>query len=65
MPSDPSLSGLELSEVDNPRVRDALARVDAMSDDQLGELVRGEHPDVIEAAEGMIARRRAAERQTS
>jgi hypothetical protein len=34
-----------------------------MSDDDLRELVRGEHPDVIEAAEGIITRRRATERQ--
>jgi hypothetical protein len=32
-----------------------------MSDEQLRELVRAEHPDVIDAAEGIIARRRAAE----
>jgi hypothetical protein len=36
-----------------------------MSNEQLRELVRGEHPDVIEAAEGIIARRRATESQAS
>ena len=36
-----------------------------MSDGQLRELVRGEHPDVIEAAEGIIGRRRATERPAS
>jgi len=36
-----------------------------MSDVDLRELVRDEHPDVIEAAGGIIARRRVAERQAS
>jgi hypothetical protein len=40
-------------------------RVDAMSDEQLRELVAGEHPTVVEAAEAIIARRQAVERAVS
>jgi hypothetical protein len=60
---DPSESGLELAEVADSRVLASLTRIDAMSDEELRALVRDEHPMVVEAAEGMIARRRSAERQ--
>jgi len=49
----------------SPGVTDALARVDAMSDERLRELVAGEHPMVVEAAEAIIARRQAVEHLVS
>ena len=51
--------GFKLVEVTNPRVLEALARVDAMSDEEIRELVRGEPPIIVEAGEGIIADRRA------
>jgi hypothetical protein len=54
-----------LADVTDPRVLASLARVDGMSDEELRALVRGEHPMMVEAAEGIIARRRSAERQAS
>jgi hypothetical protein len=51
--------GLTLVEVTNPRVLEALARIDAMSDEQIRELVRGEPAIIVEAGEGIIADRRA------
>jgi hypothetical protein len=65
MQSDRPEHRLELAEVENPGLRASLARIDAMSDDQLRALVRGEHPMVVEAAEAIIARRRFSERQAS
>ena len=46
----PPPSGLELCKVETPRVLASLARVDEICDHELRELVRYEHPDVIEAA---------------
>jgi translation elongation factor EF-Tu-like GTPase len=57
--------GLELTEVGDPRVLGSLARVDAMNDAELRALVAGEPRLVVEAAEAMIGRRRAAARQAS
>jgi hypothetical protein len=57
--------GLELTEVTNPDVLASLARVDGMSDEELRELVLGEHPSVVAAAEGLIAGRLSAERRPS
>jgi hypothetical protein len=51
--------GFTLVEVTNPRVLEALARVDAMSDEEIRELVDGEPPIIVEAGEGIIADRRA------
>jgi hypothetical protein len=39
----------------------ALIKIDEMSDTELRELVRGEPPMIVEAAEGIIARRQSAE----
>ena len=49
----------------SPGVADALARVDAMTNEQLRELVADEHPTVVDAAEAIIARRQAVERAVS
>jgi hypothetical protein len=51
--------GITLVEVTNPRVLEALARVDAMSDGEIRELVEGEPPIIVQAGEGIIADRRA------
>jgi hypothetical protein len=57
--NEPSDRGLELVEVKNERVRAALNRIDEMSDHELRELVRDEPAIVVDAAEGIIARRRS------
>jgi hypothetical protein len=51
--------GFTLVDVTNPRVLEALARIDAMGDEEIRELVRGEPPIIVEAGEGIIADRRA------
>jgi hypothetical protein len=51
--------GITLVEVTNPRVLEALARIDAMSDGEIRELVDGEPSIIVEAGEGIIADRRA------
>jgi hypothetical protein len=51
--------GFTLVEVTNPRVLEALGRIDAMSDEEIRELVRGEPRIIVEAGEGIIADRRA------
>jgi hypothetical protein len=51
--------GFTLVEVTNPRVLESLARIDAMSDEQIRELVRDEPPILAEAGEGIIADRQA------
>jgi hypothetical protein len=51
--------GFTLVGVTNPRVLEALARIDAMGDEEVRELVRGEPPIIVEAGEGIIADRRA------
>lgn len=61
MASERSQRGLELVDVKDERVRAALTRIDEMSDGELRELVRGEPSVVVEAAEGIIACRRATE----
>lgn len=58
-----SESALELVDVADERVLAALERVDSMSEEQLRELVKDEHPSVVEAAEGIIARRRESQRE--
>jgi hypothetical protein len=50
--------GITLVEVTNPRVLEALTRIDAMSDSEIRELVDGEPPIIVEAGEGIIADRR-------
>ena len=62
MPGEQPDRGLQLVEVKDERVRAALRKLDEMSDSELRELVRGEPPLVVEAAEGIIARRRTAQR---
>ena len=47
--------------INNERVRAALTRIDEMSDIELRQLVRGEPPIVVEAGEGIIARRQSRE----
>jgi hypothetical protein len=59
--SERSTRGLELVELSDERVRVALTRIDEMSDTELRELVRGEPPIVVKAAEGIIARRQSGE----
>ena len=51
--------GISLVEVTDPRVLETLARIDAMSDGEIRELVDGEPPIIVEAGEGIIADRRA------
>lgn len=46
----------------SPGVAEALQRVDEMTDDELQALVADEHPMVVQAADGIIARRHAADR---
>jgi hypothetical protein len=61
MTSEQPERGLELVEVTDEGVRAALMRIDEMSESELRELVREEPPLVVEAAEGIIARRRSSE----
>jgi hypothetical protein len=56
--SERSNRGLQSVELNDERVRAALVRLDEMSDIELRELVEGEPPIFVEAAEGIIARRR-------
>ena len=60
----PSERALELIDA-SPGVAESLVRVDAMTDEQLRELVASEHPMVVEAAEAIIARRQAVQRAVS
>jgi hypothetical protein len=55
--SDRANRGLQSVELNDERVRAALVRLDEMSDAELRELVQGEPPTFVEAAEGIIARR--------
>jgi hypothetical protein len=50
--------GLQSVELNDERVRAGLSRLDEMTDAELRELVRGEAPMFVDAAEGIIARRR-------
>ena len=59
--SDRSNRGLQSVELNDERVRAGLARLDEMSDAELRELVQGEPPIFVEAAEGIIARRRSGD----
>jgi hypothetical protein len=61
MPREQPDRGLQLVEVKDERVRAGLRKLDEMSDNELRELVRGEPPLVVEAAEGIIARRHPTE----
>jgi hypothetical protein len=61
MAFDASARGLELADVTDEPVAAVLARIDVMSDAQLRELVHSEPPMVVEAAEGIIARRRSGD----
>jgi hypothetical protein len=60
-----SASRFGLIDVTDPRVLASLAPIDAMSDDKLRALARDEHPMMVEAAEGIISRRHAGDRQPS
>lgn len=53
--------GLQLVDVSDEGVRAALMKIDEMSDSELRELARGEPQLFVEAAEGIIARRRSAQ----
>jgi hypothetical protein len=55
--SERSERGLQSVELNDERVRAALIKIDEMSDTELRELVLGEPPLFVEAAEGIIARR--------
>jgi hypothetical protein len=57
--SERSNRGLQSVELNDERVRAGLARLDEMIDVELRELVRGEPSIFVEAAEGIIARRRS------
>jgi hypothetical protein len=61
MPSEQPGRGLQLVEVNDEGVRAALMKLDEMSDGELRELVRGEPPIFVEAAEGIIARRHSTD----
>lgn len=63
MASERPKRGLELVDVRDERVRAALRRIDELSDGELREIVRGEPTIVVEAAEGIIARRRTTEQR--
>ncbi|MGH2873317.1 MAG: hypothetical protein ACRDL5_12765 [Solirubrobacteraceae bacterium] len=57
MRSDRAPSGFKLVEVTEPGIRASLARIDAMSDEEIRELASGEPPLIVDAAEGIIADR--------
>ena len=57
--SERSNRGLQSVELNDERVRAGLSRLDEMTDAELRELVHGEAPMFVEAAEGIIARRRS------
>jgi hypothetical protein len=59
--SDSSHRGLQSVELDDERVRAALVRLDEMSDSELRDLVGGEPPMIVAAAEGIIGRRQSGE----
>jgi hypothetical protein len=52
---------LQSVQLNDERVRAALVRLDEMRDAELRELVQGEAPMFVEAAEGIIARRRSGD----
>jgi len=59
--NDRSKRGLQSVELNDEGVRAALVRLDEMSDAELRELVKGEAPMFVDAAEGIIARRRSGD----
>jgi hypothetical protein len=59
--SDRSQRGLQSVELNDERVRATLVRLDKMSDAELRELVQGEASMFVDAAEGIIARRRSGD----
>jgi hypothetical protein len=59
--SERSNRGLQSVELNDERVRAGLVRLDEMSDAELRELVQGEPRIFVEAAEGIIARRRSGD----
>jgi hypothetical protein len=61
MASERPARGLQSIELNDERVRAALIKIDEMSDTELRELVRGEPAMIVEAAEGIIARRQSGE----
>lgn len=61
MANDPAKRGLQSVELNNEGVRAALVRLDEMSDAELRDLVKGEAPMFVDAAEGIIARRRSGD----
>ena len=61
MASEPAKRGLQSVELNDEGVRAALVRLDEMTDAELRELVKGEAPMFVDAAEGIIARRRSGD----
>jgi hypothetical protein len=59
--NDRSNRGLQSVELDDERVRAGLVRLDEMTDAELRELVQGEPPIFVEAAEGIIGRRQSGD----
>jgi hypothetical protein len=57
MSTGPTRSGFKLIDVDDPGVLESLARIDAMSDEQIRELAQGEPQIMVDAAEHIIAKR--------
>jgi hypothetical protein len=57
MSAGPTRSGFKLIDVDDPGILESLARIDAMSDEQIRELAEGEPQIVLDAAEHIIAKR--------
>ncbi len=57
MRPDPPPSGFKLIEIAHPGILASLARIDAMSDEQIRQLARDEPQIIIDAAEGIIADR--------
>ncbi len=53
----PSQSGFKLIEMKDQGVLGSLARIDAMSDEQIRQLVRGEPQIIVDAGEHIIAER--------
>ena len=61
MASEHSDRGLRSVELNDERVRAGLVALDEMTDVELRELVKGEAPMFVEAAEGIIARRQSGD----
>jgi hypothetical protein len=59
--SEHSDRGLQSVELNDERVRAGLVALDEMTDAELRELVKGEEPMFVDAAEGIIARRQSGD----